>query len=125
MSLEVTPSNQLEIAVQEVVEIMDLRTTEAEMYLNQVINACTIFEDKYLDYTPQSLVMKGESNWSKLGLKGIFARAHDKMNRLQTLVWEEQESQVYGETVEDTLTDLLNYCVMGLICIRTEDLTEN
>lgn len=44
----------------------------------------------------------------------ILVRIFDKYMRLETLLNGEQ-AQVKGESVEDTLLDLANYCVMELV----------
>lgn len=44
----------------------------------------------------------------------ILIRLNDKLNRLETLM-NRAEQQVNDESVEDTLLDLANYCIMELV----------
>ncbi len=44
----------------------------------------------------------------------ILIRLNDKLNRLETLM-NGAEQQVNDESVEDTLLDLANYCIMELV----------
>lgn len=44
----------------------------------------------------------------------ILIRLNDKLNRLETLM-NGAEQQVSDESVEDTLLDLANYCIMELV----------
>ena len=42
-------------------------------------------------------------------------RAGDKWHRIKQLMKKDQEAQVKDETLEDTIMDLANYCIMFLI----------
>jgi len=51
--------------------------------------------------------------FNKLGVISAVTRITDKVNRLQSICTKEQ--QVSDETLEDTLLDAANYCIMTLI----------
>ena len=46
---------------------------------------------------------------------GLMVRMHDKMARLKHLIYEDGVD-VVGESVSDSVTDLLNYCVIFSLC---------
>lgn len=67
-----------------------------------------IYEKKNHDY--------GDSfgnTYEKLGIISAVTRITDKYNRLCSLAT--KEAEVEDETVEDTLMDMANYCIMTLI----------
>lgn len=45
----------------------------------------------------------------------IMVRIYDKVSRLETLLKKENKQLVNDESIEDTLTDLANYCIMEVI----------
>lgn len=49
----------------------------------------------------------------------ILIRLNDKLNRLESL-YESGEQFVVDETLDDTLLDLANYCVMELVERKTD-----
>lgn len=53
----------------------------------------------------------------KYGLVSALTRISDKFNRLESLVLH-QTQEVKDESVEDTLLDLANYCIMTVMEIR-------
>jgi hypothetical protein len=67
-----------------------------------------IYENKNHDY--------GDSfgnTYEKLGIISAVTRITDKYNRLCSLAT--KEAEVEDETIEDTLMDMANYCIMTLI----------
>ena len=44
-----------------------------------------------------------------------MVRIYDKVNRLETLLKKENKQLVNDESIEDTLIDLANYCIMEVI----------
>lgn len=54
----------------------------------------------------------------KYGLVSALTRISDKFNRLESLILH-QTQEVKDESVEDTLLDLANYCIMTVMEIRT------
>lgn len=59
----------------------------------------------------------GKGNISALGLRGVFVRIWDKTNRLKTLIWDNTGKDEVNESVRDTLIDLINYAVYGIMLI--------
>ena len=55
-------------------------------------------------------------SFHNLGLMSAIVRISDKTNRLISLAT--KEAKVEDETIEDTLADLANYCIMTLIELR-------
>lgn len=56
--------------------------------------------------------------FEKFGLLSSFIRLNDKLNRVESLMNKEQ--QVPDESVEDTLLDMANYCILTVIELRKE-----
>ena len=49
---------------------------------------------------------------------GIIVRINDKLNRILTLQMNAKNSgMVSNESIIDNFLDLLNYCIIGLICL--------
>jgi len=61
----------------------------------------------------------GDDNILRFGSKGVFIRQWDKMCRLEQLIWNEKDPKV-TESVEDTLKDLANYCIISLIVLKNK-----
>lgn len=78
-----------------------------------------ITEEKY-DLWQKKQASYGPNNISALGLKGIFVRMWDKMQRLRTLVWLGQDNSLTDESVEDTFGDMHVYATMALMVMRGE-----
>lgn len=53
----------------------------------------------------------------KYGLISVLTRISDKFNRLESLILN-KEQEVKDESVQDTLLDLANYCIMTVMEIR-------
>lgn len=67
-----------------------------------------IYEKKNHDYGDSF-----GSTYEKLGIISAVTRITDKYNRLCSLAT--KEAEVEDETIEDTLMDMANYCIMTLI----------
>ena len=50
-------------------------------------------------------------------MNGLIIRMHDKLERLQNLYYKKTDTPNY-ESVEDTLIDLANYAIIGLLVQR-------
>jgi len=82
---------------------------EWEVFVSKVfMESLEIFRKKRHDY--------GTENINMLGLKGVFVRIWNKTWRLKNLIWEGKEPK--NESVEDTLIDIMNYCIIGLSLLR-------
>ena len=57
--------------------------------------------------------------FNKLGIISAITRITDKYNRLVSLCTKpEEERKVKDESIEDTLLDMANYCMMTVIELR-------
>ena len=63
--------------------------------------------------------------FQKLGLISAITRISDKYNRICNLATKKSdEAKVKDETIEDTLKDLANYCIMTLIEMQYANITK-
>lgn len=63
--------------------------------------------------------------FQKLGLISAITRISDKYNRICNLATKNSnETKVKDETIEDTLKDLANYCIMTLIEMQYKNITQ-
>lgn len=58
------------------------------------------------------------------GLSSLAIRLSDKLNRFKSLV-KNPNLDPLDESLQDTLTDLANYAIMGLVFLRVGDLSAN
>lgn len=93
-------------------------TTEPESKLNIHAEICNNLHETYkaknADYGDSfALVRKKYPN-------AILIRLNDKLNRLDTLL-QGSEQHVHDESIDDTLLDLANYCIMELVERKRND----
>ena len=80
-----------------------------------------IYEKKNHDYGNSF----GET-FKKLGVISAVTRISDKYNRLASLcTLPEEERKVKDESINDTLLDMANYCIMTVIELHKNDTKEN
>ncbi len=60
----------------------------------------------------------GPNNMNKFGLIGILVRVNDKLERLINLTQKNKEPK--NESIEDSLKDIANYCIIGLMLLRNK-----
>lgn len=77
-------------------------------------NLNKIYEKKNHDYGNSF----GET-YKDLGIISAVTRISDKFNRLKTLA-KCDKSLVNDESLEDTLLDMANYCIMTKMCLDLE-----
>ena len=58
--------------------------------------------------------------YKKYGLTSFLVRMEDKLNRVETLI-KNEESKVKDEKIEDTLLDLANYSILAIIELKSND----
>lgn len=59
--------------------------------------------------------------YQKLGIVSAITRISDKYNRLVSLATKpEEERKVKDESIQDTLLDMANYCIMTVIEMEAE-----
>ena len=56
--------------------------------------------------------------FDEYGMDSVLIRLKDKYNRLKSLTKPGQKQMVVDESMEDTLLDLANYCILTLVKIR-------
>ena len=67
----------------------------------------------------------GVECWQALGLKSVFTDINRKYWRLKNLIWHGNPAKVSDENIEDTLLDLANHCLQGLLLLKDDPVTEN
>lgn len=78
-------------------------------------NLNKIYEKKNHDYGNSF----GET-YKDLGIISAVTRISDKFNRLKTLA-KGENNLVNDESLEDTLLDMANYCIMTYMCLHQQD----
>ena len=71
-----------------------------------------VMVQKHQDYGPYNIAHAPGG-----AMNGLLVRMHDKMERLQNLFYERNNTPNY-EPIEDTLKDLANYAIIGLLVQR-------
>lgn len=82
---------------------------DAEVILNELF---AILVKKHADYGPLNIAHAPGG-----AMNGLMVRMHDKMARLKNLTYNNSNTPNY-ESVEDTLIDLANYAIIGLLVQR-------
>jgi len=59
----------------------------------------------------------GKDNIGGLGIKGVFVRGWDKMNRIRNILWDRKGRDDVNESVRQDYIDLLNYSAFALMVI--------
>jgi len=67
---------------------------------------------KHNDYGPYNIAHAPGG-----AMNGLIIRMHDKLERLQNLYYNKSDTPNY-ESIEDTLQDLANYAIIGLMVQR-------
>ncbi|MCK9597998.1 MAG: DUF1599 domain-containing protein [Sphaerochaeta sp.] len=81
-------------------------------------NECmALLEKKGHDYAGNADCLK---NLRRHGLRGIVVRLGDKYERIDTLTWGGDGPAVKGESIRDTLIDLVNYSLLAMIFLDDE-----
>ena len=87
-----------------------------ERHLEIVTELNKLYAEKNHDYGNSF----GET-YQKLGIISALTRISDKYNRLVSLATKpEEERKVKNESIQDTLLDLSNYCIMTVIEMEAE-----
>ena len=82
---------------------------DAEAIMNELFN---ILIKKHADYGPFNIAHAPGG-----AMNGLMVRMHDKMARLKNLTYNNSATPNY-ESIEDTLIDLANYAIIGLLVQR-------
>lgn len=87
-----------------------------ERHLEIVTGLNKLYAEKNHDYGNSF----GET-YQKLGIISALARISDKYNRLVSLVTKPKEKRkIKNESIQDTLLDMANYCIMTVIEMEAE-----
>lgn len=87
-----------------------------ERHFEIVTTLNNLYASKNADYGDSF----GET-YRKLGIISALTRISDKYNRLISLATKpEEERRVKDESIQDTLLDLSNYCIMTVIEMEAE-----
>lgn len=85
-----------------------LKTNMGREASKEMVTNAKLLDKKHLDYGP--------GNIARFGLRGIVVRMNDKIERLATLT--DGNKEVHFESIEDSLRDLANYAVIGILCMK-------
>lgn len=91
------------IAVSSLMMIGDPYTNPKEVIIH---NNRELFKKKNSDYG---------NSFEDFGLIGIIVRLNDKINRILNLGERDPSEFLVDEKLEDTINDLYNYCIIGLM----------
>ena len=86
---------------------LGLKTEMAHIALEQALDNIITFDKKQSDY--------GSGNISAFGEVGVLVRCNDKINRLRTLIYD-NDAEPTNEAVIDSWLDLANYGLIGSMC---------
>lgn len=99
-----------------------LRAADQGLTPDFLMSVAAVFDEaedllirKHKAYGPGNIAGAPGTNDVPGWTNGLLVRMHDKMARLVHLIYEEGEDSV-GESVEDSVIDLLNYCVIFKLC---------
>jgi len=87
--------------------VYDEVPTERWLRFEQICKEC-------LDLAKSKDNLYGNLPIKELGIKGLFVRMWDKVNRLKSIVWEGKEDTP-DEKLKDTLMDLINYSIYMIL----------
>ena len=86
-----------------------------EAVVGVFVDAQELLFKKHKDYGPKNISQSPGGP-----LNGLRVRMHDKLARLNHLVDKGQEPQVLDEKLTDTLLDLANYAIIGVLVLKGE-----
>ena len=80
---------------------------------------------EYINYDNNTINFKTErlgfnfsfngNSFEDFAIIGIIVRLNDKINRIANLSKSNSKKVIIDESVEDTINDLYNYCIIGLM----------
>lgn len=98
-----------EIAKNKKVKIEPVELTKTMRHLQVCKELNSLYEAKNNDYGDSFAKVRNE-----LGNVAILVRLYDKVERLKTLLTGAKQ-KVNDESIDDTLKDLANYCILELV----------
>lgn len=90
------------------------KINKVKLHEEIILGMHQLYIDKNQDYGDSFEKVRAEYPYA------IAIRLSDKLERVKTLL--KQEAKVVDEKLDDTLTDLANYCILELIERRTDDM---
>jgi len=90
-------------------KVSQIEISKAVRHMNVCKELNSLYEAKNHDYGDSFAKVRNE-----LGNVAILVRLYDKVERLKTLLTG-ADAKVKDESIEDTLKDLTNYCLMELV----------
>lgn len=109
--------NPFDVIFQEIDNMRDERYKQQnKLNIHKEIcnNLHETYEAKNADYGDSFALVRGKYP------NAILIRLNDKLNRLETLL-NGSHQHVNDESIDDTLLDLANYCIMELVERRIDD----
>lgn len=95
------------------------REQKVQRHLEIVQTLNCLYDSKGQDYGDSF----GET-YQKLGIISALTRISDKYNRLISLATKpEEERKIKDESIQDTLLDMANYCIMTVIEMENKNNT--
>ena len=91
-------------------ELKDSINSREELFKEIVDSMFETYKNKNNDY--------GNSvgqTYDKYGDVSFLVRIEDKINRLKSLTFDKKERKVEDEKIEDTISDMANYCILWMI----------
>ena len=83
-------------------------------YLDEILMELKVtMIKKHQDYGPMNIARAPGG-----AMNGLIVRMHDKMARLEHLIFKRKTDTPNYESIEDTLKDLANYAIIGLMVQR-------
>lgn len=93
--------------------MLTVRTQENSIGFGAVMLAASVMEDA-LNLIAEKSKGYGDA-WRDQGWMGNLARIQSKTSRLRNMLWQDHETGVKEESVEDTLLDLLNLSAFMMV----------
>lgn len=109
--------NNLRIQIQSLSKIYEILFNISIITLNYLHIFMKKSQKEIMDENRDLFIRKNKdygNSFEDFSLIGIIVRLNDKINRLLCLHEDAKDIQV-NEKIEDTLNDLYNYCILGLI----------
>lgn len=102
-----------EKVIQELADLYMTLRTHFSLRLNTTVSL--------LNTTCEELFLKKNADYgdayAKLGPLGVVVAVYNKLKRLQVL--QKKSAQIVTESIEDTMVDMLNYCILTVCTLQS------
>lgn len=92
--------------------------SSVDSFMDITTNMAKVYAAKNHDYGNSF-----DCSLSKFGLIAGLVRMGDKMNRLESLI--NKKAMVKDESIRDTLLDLASYCIMTVMWLNKEEISND